>query len=87
MSMEINFTNRETYLVWRANWKTAYKAQSQEIRDLKRSIKQAGNSEQASYLQRDLHFARQIATRMMLVLAEAKALAKASRETQHQQAA
>lgn len=36
-----DFSNREEYLEYRANWKSEYMACSQEIRDLKKEIKKA----------------------------------------------
>lgn len=38
--MNIDFTNREEYLVWRADWKAQYKALSKEIRELKANRRQ-----------------------------------------------
>lgn len=38
--MNIDFTTREEYLAWKAEWKAQYKELSQEIRDLKASRKQ-----------------------------------------------
>ena len=80
MTMEINFTNRETYIAWRAQWRTAYKEISETIRSLKKQIATAGNSEKASNLQRELHFERRLASRMMETRMEAKELVKAQRE-------
>ena len=81
MSIEINFTNRETYLAWRANWREIYRFQAEEIRDLKRTLKaKVGNSFAASKLQTELHYARRLANRMMETLEQAKALSKEARE-------
>jgi hypothetical protein len=90
MSIEINFTNRETYLAWRANWRAIYKAQSEEIRQNKRDIKAAYANQKfdrASSLQQELCFNRRLATRMMDTLEEAKELSKAAREANSKQAA
>ena len=92
MNLELNFTNRETYLAWRANWRAVYKAQSEEIRENKQNLRDLSKSgpkqdnERASRLQRVLHFDRRDAARMMEILEEAKALSKASREAQRQAA-
>lgn len=40
------FTTREEYLAYRANWKAKYKEQSELIRQLKRNIKAADWMEQ-----------------------------------------
>lgn len=69
--MELNFTNRETYLAWRANWRSQYKELSENIRSLKREIVKAGNSDRASNLQRELHYERRLASRMMLIRKQA----------------
>ena len=37
MPYEFAFTDRDSYLVWRQEWKNTYKALSQEIRELKNS--------------------------------------------------
>lgn len=74
-----SFTSRETYLEYRAQWRAQYAEQSQEIRALKRQIKEAPEFKQPG-LQSTLHYARVKANQMNLELAEAKAYAAAQRQ-------
>lgn len=82
MTMEINFTNRETYIAWRAKWRVSYKAISAEIREGKQALRDAYRSSdpKAPNLQRELNFNRSLANRMMETRKEAKELVKAQRE-------
>ncbi len=46
------FTNREEYLAWRTDWRTSYRALSDQIRTIKRDLKEdqrAGGADQAHY--------------------------------------
>lgn len=72
--MNIEFTNKETYLAFRANWKAAYKALSTEIREGRRALANAfrSNDPKAYMLQRELLSNRAAATRMLETLKEAK---------------
>lgn len=81
-TMEINFTNRETYIAWRAKWRATYKALSEEIRQGKQALRDAyrANDPKAPALQRELNFNRSLANRMMETRKEAKALVKEQRE-------
>lgn len=82
MSMEINFTDRESYLAWRASWREVYKAQAQDIRNIKGQIAMAyirGDQSRASSAQRELQSERSIAQRMMKTLEEAKAISREAR--------
>jgi len=81
MSMELNFTNRETYLAWRANWRAAYKELSAEIRtgrgELANTFRE--NSQKAYGIQSELRSNRILANRMMERLKEAKELSAEQR--------
>jgi hypothetical protein len=80
------FTTREEYLEYRANWRTLYKAQSQAIRDLRGSVKEADYLA-APQLQSRLHYSRIQANRMNVELAGAKKQAAAQRAANLLQAA
>jgi hypothetical protein len=82
MSIEINFTNRETYITWRANWRAAYKELSAEIRQGKLALSNAfrSNDPKAGGIQSELSFNRKMAARMMETRMEAKELVKVQRE-------
>jgi hypothetical protein len=41
--MKFTFTNKETYLAYRSNWKAEYKTLSQEIRALKTQMRESGH--------------------------------------------
>lgn len=41
--MKFTFTNKETYLAYRSNWKAEYKTLSQEIRTLKAQVRESGH--------------------------------------------
>ena len=76
--LALNFTNRETYIAWRANWRTAYRELSTEIREGKHAIRQAfreNNYDKAATLQRELLANRTLANRMMELRKEAKEMA------------
>jgi hypothetical protein len=47
--MDINFTNKETYLAYRAEWKAQYKQLSAEIRKAKLDLKTAQREGTASW--------------------------------------
>jgi len=86
MNIQPNFTNRETYIAWRANWRVAYKTLSKEIHDLKRKIKEDSRANLSTgRAQNELRFLREQANRMMLIREEAKAL-KAEQLSQQQAA-
>ena len=90
MTMEINFTNRETYLAWRANWREIYKEQAEDIRNTKQLITKAyaeNNQARASSLQSTLASERKIARRLMETLQEAKQIAKEARQSDQQKQA
>ena len=72
---QFNFTTREDYLTFRADWRARYKVQVQLIRQTKRDLvgaHRSGNWTQASALQSRLHYQRRDANRLMLELAAAK---------------
>ena len=73
--MNIDFTNRETYLAWRAQWKANYKALSKEITEGKHALANAfrSNDPKSYLLQRELLINRAAATSMLETLKEAKA--------------
>jgi ABC-type tungstate transport system permease subunit len=69
------FTDRATWLAYRADWRARYKAQSQEIRATKALMKAAndlGQYSEASRLQSKLSSQRYWANQLMLELNEAK---------------
>lgn len=78
------FTTRETYLAYRADWKTGYAELSKEISDLKR-VRAKGTQSEMSSAQSKLHYLSVNATEMLAELKEAKLEAgrqwSASRET------
>lgn len=68
---QFTFNSRETYIAYRADWRVRYKAQSEEIRIIKR--KMAARKEKSNAgLQSNLHYLRQRANQMMIELNEAK---------------
>lgn len=72
---EMNFSTRETYIAWRANWRSAYSAISTEIRQTKNELANAfrmGDLSKAATLQRDLLANRALATRLLDLRKEAK---------------
>jgi hypothetical protein len=76
MAMKPTFTDREGYLQWRREWKIVYKRISQEVREGKREAASAasrGDVEQAAAIQRDLVYNRVMASKMMMLMGEAKA--------------
>lgn len=76
--LALNFTNRETYIAWRANWRSAYRELSTEIREGRRALSnafKANDYAKAANLQRELLANRALANRMMELRKEAKELA------------
>ena len=71
MTYTFSFTTRETYIAYRADWRAKYKALSQEIRDLKRTMATM-KGEDTSDEQSKLHYLRVRANNMMLELTAAK---------------
>lgn len=73
--MNFEFTNRETYLAFRAEWKANYAQLSEEIRSGRRALANAfreSDHTKAYILQRELLINRKIATSMLESLKEAK---------------
>ncbi len=77
-----NFTNRKTYLEYRADWKARYKELSEEIRETRAAIK-TSDQDRASVLQAEKAMLRRKANRMMLELTEAKLEAQRQYEAEH----
>ena len=72
-AMKPTFTDRESYLRWRAEWKTVYNELSTGIRaDARKVANQAREGKPASALQRELVHKRVMARKMMTLLDEAK---------------
>jgi hypothetical protein len=74
------FTNRETYIAWRAEWRAQYKNLSAQIRTKKVELKtafQANNYDAAYKLQRQIPMLRDMATSMLETRKESKELAAA----------
>lgn len=65
------FTDRATWLAFRADWRARYKAQSEEIRLIKREMASRKGLDNSS-LQSNLHYLRRRANQMMVELNEAK---------------
>lgn len=71
-----NFTDRETYIEWRAQWRAEYKMLSQNIRELKLNTKNTARSgNDASLLQMRLHSWSMKATNMLKQREKSKQLA------------
>lgn len=73
-ALKPNFTDRETYLAWRASWKTVYSYISHEIRRRKLEVKAAQRSgdSKAPRMQANLILQRADAHKMLTLLDEAK---------------
>jgi hypothetical protein len=73
-AMKPTFTDRESYLRWRAEWKVVYKALSQQIVEgkLKVSLAASQKSPEAPAMQRELKIKRVMAHKMMTLMEEAK---------------
>ena len=65
------FTDRAGYLKWRAEWKIVYSALSQKISEEKAKLKVAIKEEQPA-IQKELHYKRVMARKMMTLLQDAK---------------
>ena len=68
---QFTFTDRATWMAFRADWRARYKAQSEEIRIIKREMASRKGQDNSS-LQSNLHYLRQRANQMMVELNEAK---------------
>lgn len=70
---DFTFNSRETYIAYRADWRARYKAQTQEIRLIKRQMveRYTKGFNNSSY-QSNLHYLRRRANEMMVELQEAK---------------
>lgn len=85
-----NFTTRDEYLAFRTQWRAEYKAISQEIRDLKRNIREAyraGNWDSASSLQSTLSYTRRRANQYMQARTKATELMREQRAARVAEAA
>lgn len=73
MTYNFTFTTRDEYLAYRADWRARYKAQTQEIRLIKRQMveRYTKGFNNSSY-QSNLHYLRRRANEMMVELQEAK---------------
>lgn len=80
--MNINFTDRTSYLAYRAEWKASYKELSQEIRETRVAIKTSDGDRQ-SLLQSEKARLRNKASRMMLALTNSKEEAQRQYEAEH----
>lgn len=65
------FTDRASYLAYRAEWKAEYRELSEEIRETRRAIK-TSSGDRRSVLQSEKARLRKQANRMMMSLAAAK---------------
>ena len=86
---ELTFTDRESYLAWRAEWRASYKTLSTEIHEKKKQIAQAfkDNDPKAGFYQNQCSASRALAHRMMELRKEANARRDESRAAKLQQAA
>lgn len=66
------FSDRDTWLAYRAEWKAKYRNQSDLIRGIKRELREEVMQERASNLQSQLHYARIKANELMKELNAAK---------------
>ena len=66
MDYNFAFTDRDTYLAYRADWRAKYKAQTKKIRDLKAEHVAEMRSGKGGYSHLSLIGARKEANRMML---------------------
>jgi hypothetical protein len=73
---ELNFTNRETYIIWRAEWRTEYKELSQTIRDTKIKLKNEFRETGYTDLNWDLIQLRREATQMLGLRCNSKIMAQ-----------
>jgi hypothetical protein len=73
----LTFTNKTEYLTWRAQWKTEYTQLSNNIRALKKGIKEAMRKRQyAGVAQNQLRHLREYATEMLELRKQSKILAQ-----------
>lgn len=79
MNTQLNFTDRTSYLEYRAQWRAEYAELSLEIRSLKR-ISKTGTQEEQSRAQSKLSRKSAEATAMLKQRAKSKALSAAQRE-------
>ena len=71
----LNFTDRASYLAWRAEWRADYKAHSENIRTRKLELKtKARAGGDTSLQQSQLHRLSQEATAKLKLRAKAKAI-------------
>jgi len=80
------FSDRETWLAYRADWKARYKAQSEKIRALKRKMASMKGQDTSSE-QSSLYVLRRTANDMMVELMEAKEFKNAQLAERQQAAA
>lgn len=79
MTTQLNFTDRTSYIAWRADWRAEYKALSQEIRSLKITSK-SGTQDEQSRAQSKLSTKSAEATAKLKLRAKSKALSATQRE-------
>jgi hypothetical protein len=85
-----DFNSYESYVAWRAEWRSHYKTASQMIRDTRTEIRQAyrdGDQDQASRLQSLLHYQRRRANELMQARTAATELMREQRSLALAQAA
>lgn len=72
-AMEPKFTDRESYLGWKAEWRVVYKELAEQIARDKRHLKVASReqSPSAAKIQSELHYKRVMAHKMMSLLEDA----------------
>ena len=74
-AMKPTFPDRDGYLRWRAEWRVAYKHLSAQIRENQKRAASAarhGDTSEAARLQRELVYQRVMASKMMMLMGEAK---------------
>jgi len=68
---DFTFSDRATWIAYRAEWKARYKKASQNIRALKHAMVENRGNDNSDH-QRNLHYARITANDLMIELTEAK---------------
>lgn len=66
-TINTDFTTREEYLAFRDAWRTEYKALSEEIREMKRTIKREAGTDAGSYAQSKRVVLRKRANNLMQI--------------------
>lgn len=85
-----SFTTRDEYLAYREDWRSIYRVISEQIRQTKATIREAqskGFENNVSSLQRELHYERRQANKLMMELEAAKEFKNAQLASRQQAAA